>query len=222
MADSAGQAPEDRDERLLVPISALNHYLFCERRCALIHSEGVFPENRYTEQGHLVHERVDTPGYRERRGCRTVRALPLFSDRYGLTGRADAVEFWPAGSGEEPRPVDYKRGPLSRWENDHVQLCAQALCLEEMFSCIVKEGSIYHVSSRRRTRVEMTPALRERTVAVVEETRGLLASGRIPPPEYRARCHGCSLEPECLPQQSGQADSFMRYMRDLFAPGEEP
>ena len=222
MAGSAPRAPEDGDERLLVPISALNHYLFCERRCALIHSEGVFPENRYTEQGHLVHERVDTPGYRERRGCRTVRALPLFSDRYGLTGRADAVEFWPAGSGEEPRPVDYKRGRLSRWENDHVQLCAQALCLEEMFSCIVKEGSIYHVSSRRRTRVEMTPALRERTVAVVEETRGLLASGRIPPPEYRARCHGCSLEPVCMPQQSGHADNFMRYMRELFMPGDGP
>lgn len=218
--DSVSSGPGG-DEDFLVPVSALNHYLFCERRCALIHSEGVFPENRYTEEGRQAHERVDEPGFRERRGCRTVRALPLFSDRYGLTGRADAVEFWPGDGPGEPRPVDYKRGRASRWENDHVQLCAQALCLEEMFGCEVREGSIYHVSSRRRTRVPMTLELRARTIEAIGATRELLASGRIPPPVFRARCHGCSLEPVCIPQQSGERDSFTRYMRELFQPRED-
>jgi CRISPR-associated exonuclease Cas4 len=91
-----------------------------------------------------------------------------------------------------------------------------------MFGCAVTEGSIYHISSRRRTRVAMGPALRERTAAAIEEARDLLGSGRIPPPVYRARCHGCSLEPTCLPQQSGETDRFMRHMRELFMPEEEP
>lgn len=212
----------DEEERLLVPISALNHYLFCDRRCALIHLEGVFLVNEFVEQGFRIHARVDEPGYLERRGCRTVRAMPLFSDRLGLTGRADAVEFWPLpGGGEEPRPVDFKRGRTGRWENDHVQLCAQALCLEEMLGTRVTQGSIYHASSRRRTVVHFEATLRDQTERVIASVRELLAAGRVPPPIYRPRCHGCSLEPACLPRQTGEADVFMRYMRRIFAPEPE-
>jgi CRISPR-associated exonuclease Cas4 len=216
-----GERDED-DSRLVVLVSALNHYLFCDRRCALIHTEGVFPVNEFVEQGNRVHAAADTPGYRERRGCRTVRALPLFSDQFALSGRADIVEFWPRDGREEARPVDYKRGKGAGWENNHVQLCAQALCLEEMFATSVVQGSIYHALSRRRSVVWFDAELRRRTVQVIGAARELLESGRIPPPVYRARCHGCSLEPVCLPRQSGKADAFTRYMRRLFAPGAAP
>jgi len=147
--------------------------------------------------------------------------MPLHSDRLGLTGRADLVEFWPAGVGEDVRPVDYKRGRASRWENDHVQLCAQALCLEEMLGTTVSQGSIYHAGSRRRTPVAFDDELRSRTRAAISELRFLLESGEIPPPAYRPRCHGCSFEPECLPAQRDDAPGFARYMRQLFAPLEE-
>lgn len=148
--------------------------------------------------------------------------MPLYSDQLGLTGRADLVEFWPSGAGEEARPVDYKRGRASRWENDHVQLCAQALCLEEMLGAAVSQGSIYHAGSRRRTTVVFDRELRSRTVGVIEELRALLDSGGIPPPVYRSRCHGCSFEPDCLPAQRDDSPGLAGYMRRLFAPLEEP
>jgi CRISPR-associated exonuclease Cas4 len=223
--ESLGAAPAagDEEERLLIPVSALNHYLFCGRRAALIHTEGVFIVNEFVEQGTRVHTRADTPGNLERRGSRTVRALPLFSDHLGLTGRADIVEFWPRTDGtQEPRPVDYKRGRKASWENDHVQLCAQGLCLEEMLNMAVEQGSIYHALSRRRTNVSFTPKLRQRTVEVIGELRALLESRVVPEPVFRPRCHGCSLEPVCLPRQSGQTDEFTRYMRRLFHPEREP
>lgn len=217
--DQPGRDDGEEEERLLVPISALNHYLFCDRRCALIHIEGVFPTNEFVAQGNQVHENVDAFGYTNRRGCRTVRALPLFSDRFGLTGRADLVEFWPLpGGGEEPRPVDYKRGRRAQWENDRVQVCAQALCLEEMLGTPVRQGSIYHALTRRRTRVDITPELRRTTLAVIEQVRELLAAGEIPPAVYRARCHGCSLEPICLPRQGPYSDRLTRYLRGVFRP----
>lgn len=218
-----GRDGGDEEERLLVPISALNQYLFCDRRCALIHTEDVFLTNAFVAQGNRVHEKVDVVGYTSRRGCRTVRALPLFSDQLGLTGRADLVEFWPLpGGGEEPRPVDYKRGRKAAWENDRVQLCAQALCLEAMLGTTVHQGSVYHALSRRRTRVDMTPELRRLTLETIGRARALLASGVIPLPVYRARCQGCSLEPVCLPQQSGHADRLTHYLRGVFHPKAEP
>lgn len=211
----------DDEDRILVPISALNHYIFCERRAALIHTEGVFPRNQFTAQGDALHKTADEPGYRERRGCRTVRAMALFSDRLGLTGRADIVEFWPCAGGEEPRPVDYKRGRTSAWANDHIQVCAQALCLEEMLSVTVAQGSIYHGASRRRTTIRFDAGLRERTVDAINRLRALLTSGEIPAPVYRPRCHGCSFEPTCLPAQRDDSPGLARYMRSLFAPPED-
>ncbi|MCC6381679.1 MAG: CRISPR-associated protein Cas4 [Dehalococcoidia bacterium] len=224
MSGFAGSsAAGDGEERLLVPLSALNHFLFCERRCALIHSENVFVTNAFVAQGNRVHERVDVGGYANRRGCRTVRALPLFNDRLGLTGRADLVEFWPRpGGGEEPRPVDYKRGRRAAWDNDRVQLCAQAFCLEEMFATTVRSGSVYHALSRRRTRVDFTADLRRLTVDTIAAVRRLLASGAVPAPVYRPRCHGCSFEDSCLPAQSPHADRLSRYLRDLFQPKAAP
>jgi CRISPR-associated exonuclease Cas4 len=212
----------DDEDRLVVPISALNHYIFCERRAALIHAEGLFPRNRFTDQGDQVHEYADLAGYRDRRGCRTVRAMPLYSDRLGLSGRADLVEFWPrVGGGEEPRPVEYKRGGQSSYQNDRVQLCAQALCLEEMFGTPVNQGSIYHASSRRRSVVEFDAAQRAATEEAIAGLRALLAAQRVPAPIYRPRCHGCSFEPECMPAQRDDTPGFARYMRSVFMPSED-
>jgi CRISPR-associated exonuclease Cas4 len=211
----------DEEDRILIPLSALNHFMFCERRAALIHTEGVFPRNQFTVQGDMVHQTADDPGYRERRGCRTVRAMALFNDQLGLTGRADIVEFWPRDGGEEPRPVDYKRGKASNWANDHVQLCAQALCLEEMLGVTVEQGSIYHAASRRRTVVHFDAELRDHTLGAINGLRALLTSNVIPAPVYRPRCHGCSFEPTCLPEQRDDSPGLARYMRQLFAPPEE-
>src|SRR6516162_1797272 len=117
----------------LLPVSALNHLLYCERRCALIHTEGIFIENVYTLEGALAHRAADTPGYESEEGVHAVRALPLYSRTLGLVGKADIVEFRDG----VPYPVDYKRGKRKRWVNDDVQLCAQALCLEDMLQIAV-------------------------------------------------------------------------------------
>src|SRR5580700_5448013 len=145
-----------------LPVSALNHLLYCERRCALIHIEGVFVENAYTLEGRMAHEGADTPGYETAAGVRSVRALPLYSRRYDLSGRADIIEFHrKARDVEQPYPVDYKRGKKSKWDNDDVQLCAQALCLEEMLDVEVPAGAIFHGASRRRREVIFTAGLRQ-------------------------------------------------------------
>lgn len=220
-ADGPSTTGQGEDELLVLPISALNHFLYCPRRCALIHIEGVFPRNAYTDEGDLVHTHADEPGYRERRGCRTVRAMPLFSDRLGLNGRADFVEFWPSGGGEEPRPVELKRGKERRFANDDVQLCAQALCLQEMLGRPVRQGSVYHAASRRRRVVAFEPDLRVRTEGAIAGVRALIASGKIPPPVLTPRCHGCSFESDCLPGEQDDSREFGRYMRELFRPPED-
>jgi CRISPR-associated exonuclease Cas4 len=137
MPDAEPDSPAD-DE--LLPISALNHLLYCERRCALIHVEGIFVENVYTLEGALAHQAADNPGYQSEEGVRLVRALPLYSRTLGLVGKADIVEF----RDEVPYPVDYKHGKRKKWVNDEVQLCAQALCLEEMLGVPVLRGAIFH------------------------------------------------------------------------------
>ena len=183
----------------------------------------MFLTNEFVAQGNRIHENVDSLGYRRRRGCRMVRAVPLFSDQLGLTGRADIVEFWPIpGDSDEVRPVDYKRGRKASWENDRVQLCAQAMCLEEMMGTTVRQGSIYHALTRRRTRIDITPGLRRITLGIISNVRDLLRTGEVPLPIYRARCHGCSLEPVCLPQQSGRVDKLTRYLHRVFQPRSEP
>jgi CRISPR-associated exonuclease Cas4 len=186
-----------------LPLSALNHLVFCDRRCALIHIEGVFVENASTLAGRLAHEIADTPGYSTDKGIRAVRALPLFSKRLRLFGRADIVEFHPKGSSpERPCPIDYKRGRRRRWDNDDIQLCAQALCLEEMLNVPVPTGAIFHASSKRRREVLFTKALRSATEKAVEELHALIARGQVPSARLLPRCEGCSLRDVCIPEFS--------------------
>ena len=138
--------PPSWDDADLVMVSALEHWSYCPRQCALIHVEQTFDENLYTLRGRMLHERVDVPEAEQREGVRIERALPLWSDRLGLVGKADVVEF----HGDAPYPVEYKHGPRQHWGHDDLQLCAQALCLEDMTGQPVPAGAIYHHSSRRR------------------------------------------------------------------------
>lgn len=197
-----------------IPISALNHYAYCPRRCALIHVEQIFEENVYTLRGRNLHERADEPfgGFQE--GVRIERALPLWSIRLGLVGKADVVEF----HGVTPLPVEYKSGRLCQFENDDLQLCAQGLCLEEMTGKKVPLGAIYHHGSRRRREVIFDSTLREQVEKTVAEVRELLKTKVLPPPVNDNRCRHCSLQESCMPAAVGEKGRAAELLRTLFEP----
>lgn len=180
----------------LIPVSALQHWSYCPRQCALIHVEQAFADNVYTARGQAAHAVVDQPRAERTGTVRIERAMPLWSDRHGLVGKADLVEFDADGM---PYPVEYKHGPRRQHIHDDIQLAAQALCLEEMTGNPVTAGAIYHFSSRRRREVKIGAELRlavEKTILAVRE---LLASGTLPPPVNDARCRHCSLIELCQP-----------------------
>jgi len=181
-----------------LPISMLNQLEYCERRFWLMYVHAEMEINAPVLEGIHQHERAHTHGL-ERDGATTVhRRVYLWSDQLRLAGFADLVEE----SEGELMPVEYKRGRMGRWLNDHVQLCAQAMCLEERTGRPVTRGEIFYWRSRRRVAVEFTPELRARTHAAVARAFELLAEGRIPPPvDHRAKCRDCSLEGICLPRE---------------------
>lgn len=183
-------------EAEIVLISALQHYSYCPRQCALIHVEQVFDENLYTLRGRRVHERADEPEPAVEEGMRVERALPLFSESLGLLGKADVVEFSSEGA---PYPVEYKSGPPRGWEHDELQLCAQALCLEEMFGQEVAEGAIFHHATRRRLEIRFDAELRGRVEESIYRVREMLVRTEVPPPVADARCKNCSLLDACMP-----------------------
>jgi CRISPR-associated exonuclease Cas4 len=188
-------------ESELLPLSALQHFVVCPRQCALIHLECVWIENERTAEGRVEHERVDRGGAETRAGVRRAYGVPLRSLRLGLAGRADVVEFqaMPGGGPERPFPIEHKRGRLKRGEEDRVQLCAQALCLEEMLGVPVPSGALFYGQSRRRTDVVFDDALRRRTEAVAVEVRALFDAGVTPQPPAVAPCKSCSLVSACRP-----------------------
>ncbi|MCJ2543089.1 CRISPR-associated protein Cas4 [Thermostichus vulcanus] len=180
-----------------IPISALQHMAFCPRQCALIHIEQIWEENLYTLRGQRLHERVHEPDFQTEDGIHVERAMPLWSQTLGLTGVADVVEFLDNGI---PYPVEYKSGSKKAREADDIQLCAQALCLEEMLGIPVPRGAIYHAASKRRREVDLAdPNLRQSVIQTIQATRELLASQRVPPPVDDARCPDCSLLELCMP-----------------------
>lgn len=184
-------------------LSALQHYAYCPRQCALIHIEQAFAENVHTLRGQAAHRLADIPGTEKRPGVRIERALPVWSEALGISGRCDVVEFLADGT---PYPVEYKHGARRDKLHDDIQLAAQALCLEEMFGKPVPQGAIYHASSKRRRVVEISPDLRAQTRDTIEAVRAMLQAGVIPAPQYDARCKECSLQHICQPQmQSASA-----------------
>ena len=213
MADSSagGKAAVDP-----VPLSAFNHWVYCPRRCGLIHQEGEFTNNIHTARGNAEHERVDRATHETmRNGARIEYALPVWADRLGLIGKCDVVEFWPDGT---IYPVEYKHGPKRKWLNDDIQLAAQAICLEEMLKRPVPKGAIFHASSHRRREVSITPELKQLVEETANAIRAMLTSGKLPPPVNDARCKECSLKDICQPEAlAGQSKQYQQ-RQDLFNP----
>ncbi len=197
----------DRD---FLPIRALQHLLYCERRCALIHLERQWAENRFTAEGGVLHRKAHSGRSEQRPAGRTARAVPLRSAELGLCGVADVVQTRP---GDPPLPVEYKRGRPKSHDADRVQLCAQALCLEEMFGVPIPAGEIFYGKTRRRVRVEFDAALRARTRATVDRLRGLILSGQTPPAEPGPKCRNCSMQDLCMPKLAEKSRSVSRYVR---------
>ena len=186
----------DSDDYVI--LSALQHFAFCPRQCALIHIEQAWAENIYTLRGLRVHEKVHQPDDEIiEAGIRVERSLYLSSQQYGIRGIADVVEF---DCDQNPYPVEYKSGGKKSRNADSIQLCAQALCLEEMLDCSVKKGAIFYHRSRRRKEIEFTESLRSLTIKTIEQTRSLLNQTKLPPPVNDKRCEDCSLIQACMPE----------------------
>lgn len=223
-------------EEDLLPLSALQHLLFCERRAALVHVEGIWAENLSTMEGRHLHERADMLDCESRGAVRIARGLRLRSLRLGLVGKADVVEFHRVGAltvSEEvvqggiadsvrlpgvtgrwrPFPVEYKRGRLRREEGYEVQLCAQALCLEEMLNVKVPSGAIFYGQPRRRLEVVFDEQLRRQTDVSAARLHQIVGAGKTPPARYEKKCEQCSLLNLCLPEVTGNSRSARGYLR---------
>jgi CRISPR-associated exonuclease Cas4 len=188
-------------EDALLPISALQHLLFCERQCALIHIERVWVENRLTAEGRIMHRKAHEGPDEARGGVHIARGLPLRCARLGLAGVADVVEFHPPihDGKQRPFPVEYKRGKPKAHDADRVQLCAQALCLEEMFDVSIPSGALFYGQTRRRREVPFDDALRQLTERTAASLHALISGGVTPRAVRESKCDSCSLLPLCLP-----------------------
>jgi len=195
-----------------VPISALEHYAYCPRQCALIHVEQAWDENLYTMRGRDVHERVDEISGHELAGVRFERALPIWCRRLNLTGKADLVEFHDG----VPYPVEYKSGRQRKGNPETLQLCAQALCLEEMFNVLVEKGALYWHGSRERREIIFTDAMRRQVEEVTSQVSEMLEKRIMPPPVNDKRCEGCSLKESCLPAVVADKGRSRRAARELY------
>lgn len=205
----------DVEPEVDVPISAIEHYSYCPRQCALIHVEQTYDENVYTIRGSLAHQRVDSAESTIEGGVRVVRDIPLWSDALRLRGKADAVEF----RANAPYPVEYKVGRPHGIHAD-LQLCAQALCLEEMLGVAVPYGAIYHHATRSRREVQFTPDLRVRVIEIVEQIRNILVRQVVPTAPNDRRCPSCSLIASCMPAVVAEPDRIRGLQGALFQPFE--
>jgi CRISPR-associated exonuclease Cas4 len=234
-----------------LPLSLLNDYLYCPRRAALKLVEGWREANEHTARGDIVHEHADLPGYEVAKGVTLLRALPVWSDRLGLSGKCDIVELSPhpasghplpsngRGAGGERadlqseishlkslKPVEFKLGRRRQWENDDAQLCAQALCLEEMFGIVIRNGAVFHADSKRRREVEFTAELRALTERAIAALHALLQESevsnlkfeipKVPPAVFKPACEECSLFDTCLPKATCAESRAKRLARQLF------
>lgn len=209
----------------LLAISGLQHLIFCQRQWALIHLEQVWVENRLTVEGRHLHDRVDQPEHETRGNVRTVRALPLRSLELGITGRADVVEFhYSDGVTPSPLsapcavfPVEYKRGKPKPDRCDEVQLCAQALCIEEMLGVTVTDSALYYGKPRRRHPVAISDDLRRFTRDTILRMHQLYAARVTPQVAYQPKCENCSLIQICLPKSTGSRQSAAAYLKSSIA-----
>ena len=193
----------------LIQLSALQHFMFCERQCALIHIEQLWSENLFTAEGRIMHDKVDTANRESRGNIRIEYGVPMRSLRLGLIGKADAVEFHKHGEKWIPFPVEYKRGKPKSDNCDRVQLCAQAICLEEMMHVEIPAGALFYGQTRRREDVVIDKSLRMKTEEAAKKVHELIKSGITPKAEYSKKCEKCSLVELCLPKASSKASSYL-------------
>lgn len=187
-----------------IPIAALNHYAYCPHRCWRMFCTGEFTDNHYTIEGTGLHQRVHTLGQGHREETWQVRAIWLKSERYKLIGKADLIEVQDG----KWYPIEYKRGSKGEWDNDELQVCAQALCLEEMTGQPVTLGYVYYAQSHQRQPVELSTQLRQQAIATIASVTTLLQTGKMPSAEYSQRCKGCSLYQQCLPQAATKVNRY--------------
>lgn len=197
-------------EDALIPLSALQHHLFCPRQCALIHVEGLWAEDAATAEGRILHERVDSSQQETRPGMRIARGIAIRSLTLGVAGRADVVEFH--GNPPRPFPVEYKRGKAKAHRADEVQLCAQAVCLEEMCGGEVPQGALFYGVTRRRLIVTFDVELRALTALVASEARANIAACRTPLPVLMPACRRCSLADLCHPARLEKSPKVARWL----------
>jgi CRISPR-associated exonuclease Cas4 len=201
----------------LLPISALQHLVYCPRQCALIHIERLWVENRLTAEGRVLHERTHAEGSHKKGSRRIARGVMLRSLCLGLFGQADTVEFLPCPSspaGKIPFPVEYKRGKPKPHDADEVQLCAQTLCLEEMLSCTVATGALFYGKTRRRVEVTFDEPLRQRTIGLIANLRELVDSRCTPRAAYaKGKCGRCSMLKVCMPEVLDGSETASRYLQ---------
>ena len=207
----------------LLPLSGLQHFAFCRRQWALIHVENQWVENLRTVEGHLLHQRAHDETQRERRGdILTLRSLPVVSYTLGLFGQCDVVEFRLSHKGvslhgEEglwlPFPVEYKRGKPKEHQADELQLCAQAMCLEEMMCCEIPKGALFYGEPRRRTPVDFTSELRQAVRDFAQEMHQYALRGYTPKAKPTKSCNACSLKELCLPQLTRRG-SILAYLNE--------
>ena len=204
-----------------IPLSALQHAVYCLRQAALIHLERMWADNRFTAEGDVLHLAADRPGKRRVRGVRRVSALPIASARLGIAGIADLVEFHAAAGGQKtPLPVEIKRGKPKAHRADEVQLCAQGLCLEEMCGVTVPEGALFYGETKRRVAVPFDPELRALTEATIGDLAAVFQCRTTPPPTpHKSRCRACSLLELCRPKAIARSASAWRgsVLADLLA-----
>jgi len=217
------------DEDDLLPVSALNQLIFCPRRCALMLLEGRWADNQHTALGQLQHERTHRAETESRGDLRICRGLRLRSLELGLTGVADVVEFHRARAPDDdaavplagvegrwrPFPVEHKKGREKPDQADEVQLCAQALCLEEMLGTRIPEGALFYNASRDRLQVAFSPDLRATTIDAARRLHELVANGVVPAAEPSKRCRGCSLVDACAPKLRAQGARASRYLSSV-------
>jgi CRISPR-associated exonuclease Cas4 len=197
-------------EDALIPLSALQHQLFCPRQCALIHVEGLWAEDAATAEGRILHERVDSGRPETRPGVKIARGLAIRSLALGVTGRADVVEFH--GKPPRPFPIEYKRGKPKAHRADEVQLCAQAVCLEEMCGGEVPRGALFYGVTRRRLVVTFDAELRALTARIADEARANITAHRTPPPVHTPACRRCSLADLCQPARLEKSPKVARWL----------
>ena len=219
-------------EGQVIPLSAINQYLYCPRRAALIHVEGTFADNQHTLIGSQFHEQADVPGYEKAEDTEVLRALPVWSQRLGLSGKCDIVEVklkrrsrlkrprFSPGNINCLYPVEYKKGKRRKFDNDDAQLCAQALCLEEMFGLEIPRGAIFHARSKRRREVEFTGDLRRLTEHAIEAVHRLIEEENVPQAVHKPQCSECSLFDHCLPEITSAPPTLALAYRKVFSIAE--